>query len=63
MRLCRDSGSKPVIRQLAEQLNVHRETLRNWIRQDSRRVGIPRLVFLLSDQVPPDAATGLVAVT
>ena len=30
----RRSDPKPVIRRLAEQLNVHHETLRNWIRQD-----------------------------
>ncbi len=45
VRLYRESDPKPVIRRLAEQLNVHREALRNWIRQDRgsgaavRRVG------------------------
>jgi transposase len=34
VRLYRESGPKPVIRRLAEQLNVHHEALRNWIRQD-----------------------------
>ena len=34
VRLYRDSDPKPVIRRLAEQLNVHPEALRNWIRQD-----------------------------
>ena len=34
VRLYRESDPKPVIRQLAEQLNVHPEALRNWIRQD-----------------------------
>ena len=38
VRLYRESVSgvdpKPVIRRLAEQLNVHHEALRNWIRQD-----------------------------
>ena len=34
VRLYRESDPKPVIRQLAEQLNVHPESLRNWIRQD-----------------------------
>lgn len=34
VRLYRESGPKPVIRRLAEQLNVHPEALRNWIRQD-----------------------------
>jgi transposase-like protein len=29
----RESEPKPVIRRLAEQLNVHHEALRNWIRQ------------------------------
>ena len=33
VRLYRESDSKPVIRLLAEQLNVHPEALRNWIRQ------------------------------
>ncbi|KOX34363.1 hypothetical protein ADK67_03750 [Saccharothrix sp. NRRL B-16348] len=30
----RESDPKPVIRRLAEQLGVHHEALRNWIRQD-----------------------------
>lgn len=34
VRLWRDSEPKPVIRRLAEQLGVHPEALRNWIRQD-----------------------------
>ena len=34
VRLYRESNPKPVIRRLAEQLNVHPEALRNWIRQD-----------------------------
>ena len=34
MRLYRESDPKPVIRRLAEQLGVHHEALRNWIRQD-----------------------------
>jgi transposase-like protein len=34
VRLYRKSDPKPVIRKLAEQLGVHHEALRNWIRQD-----------------------------
>jgi transposase len=34
VRLYRESKPKPVIAQLARQLNVHPEALRNWIRQD-----------------------------
>ena len=34
VRLYRESDPKPVVRRLAEQLNVHHEALRNWIRQD-----------------------------
>ena len=34
VRLYRESDPRPVIRRLAEQLNVHPEALRNWIRQD-----------------------------
>jgi transposase len=34
VRLYRESNPKPVIAQLARQLNVHPEALRNWIRQD-----------------------------
>ena len=34
VRLYRESEPKPVIRRLAEQLDVHHEALRNWIRQD-----------------------------
>ncbi|HEY4459302.1 MAG TPA: transposase [Pseudonocardiaceae bacterium] len=32
VRLYRESDPKPVIRKLAEQLGVHHEALRNWIR-------------------------------
>jgi transposase len=34
VRLYRESDPKPVIAQLAPQLNAHPEDLRNWIRQD-----------------------------
>ena len=34
VRLYRESEPKPTIRKLAEQLGVHPEALRNWIRQD-----------------------------
>jgi transposase len=34
VRLYRESNPKPVIKRLAEQLGVHPEALRNWIRQD-----------------------------
>ena len=34
VRLWREADPKPVIRRLAEQLGVHPEALRNWIRQD-----------------------------
>jgi transposase len=34
VRLFRESDPKPLIRKLAEQLGVHPETLRTWIRQD-----------------------------
>jgi transposase len=34
IRLWREAEPKPVIRRLAEQLGVHPEALRNWIRQD-----------------------------
>ncbi|MDA3642355.1 transposase, partial [Mycobacterium xenopi] len=34
VRPYRESDPKPVIAQLARQLNVHPEALRNWIRQD-----------------------------
>lgn len=34
VRLYRESDPKPVIRKLGEQLGVHPEALRNWIRQD-----------------------------
>ena len=34
LRLYRESEPKPVIRRLAEQLGIHHEALRNWIRQD-----------------------------
>jgi transposase len=34
VRLYRDSDPKPTIRTLAEQLGIHPETLRTWVRQD-----------------------------
>jgi transposase len=34
VRLYREAEPKPVIRRLAEQLGVHPEALRNWIKQD-----------------------------
>ncbi len=39
VRLYRDSHPKPVIKRLAEQLNVHPEALRNWIRQAEADAG------------------------
>jgi transposase len=39
VRLYRESDPKPVIRQLAAQLGVHHEALRNWIRQDQADAG------------------------
>ena len=39
MRLYRESDPKPTIRRLAEQLNVHHEALRNWIRQAEADAG------------------------
>ena len=39
VRLYRESDPKPVIRRLAEQLNVHPEALRNWIRQAEADAG------------------------
>ena len=40
-RLYRESDPKPVIAQLARQLNVHPEALPNWIRQDDADRGEP----------------------
>jgi transposase len=39
VRLYRGSNPKPVIAQLARQLGVHPEALRNWIRQDEADCG------------------------
>lgn len=39
IKLYRESDPKPVIRRLAEQLGVHPEALRNWIRQDEADTG------------------------
>ena len=39
VRLYRESDRKPVIRQLARQLGVHHEALRNWIRQAEADAG------------------------
>ena len=39
VRLYRESDPKPVIRRLAQQLGVHHEALRNWIRQAEADAG------------------------
>ena len=39
VRLYRESDPKPAVRRLADQLNVHPEALRNWIRQDEADQG------------------------
>jgi transposase len=39
VRLYREADPKPVIRRLADQLGVHHEALRNWIRQDQADQG------------------------
>ncbi|WIM99934.1 transposase [Actinoplanes oblitus] len=39
VRLYRESDPKPVIKRLAEQLGVHPEALRNWIKQDQADQG------------------------
>jgi transposase len=39
VRLYRETHPRPVIRRLAEQLGVHHEVLRNWIRQDEANRG------------------------
>jgi transposase-like protein len=39
VRMYRDAEPKPVIRRLAENLGVHPEALRNWIRQDQADAG------------------------
>ncbi|MFB9318248.1 transposase [Cryptosporangium minutisporangium] len=41
VRLYREADPKPVIRRLAEQLGVHPEALRNWIRRDQADHGLP----------------------
>lgn len=40
VRLYRESDPKPVIKHLAQQLGIHPEALRNWIRQDEADVGL-----------------------
>ncbi|MGW4735098.1 transposase [Streptomyces shenzhenensis] len=39
VRMCRTTGPKPVIRRMAEELAVHHEALRNWIRQAEADAG------------------------
>ena len=40
VRLYRESDPKPVIKHLAQQLGIHPEALRNWIRQDQADAGL-----------------------
>ena len=39
IKLYRESDPKPVIKHLAQQLGIHPEALRNWIRQDEADAG------------------------
>jgi len=39
VRLYRESSPRPSFRRLGEQLNVHPEALRNWVRQDEADTG------------------------
>lgn len=39
MRLYRESSPRPSFKRLAEQLNVHPEALRNWVRQAEADAG------------------------
>lgn len=39
VRLYRESDPKPTFRHLGEQLNVHPEALRNWVRQEQADTG------------------------
>lgn len=39
VRMYREAEPKPVVRQMARQLGVHPEALRNWIRQDEADAG------------------------
>ena len=58
VRLYRESDPKPVIRRLAEQLGVHPEALRNWIRQDEADRGLrrDRLTTAELEEIPAAAA-------
>lgn len=50
VRLYQDSDPKPSIRKLAQQLGVHHEALRNWIRQaDAGRRPEPEAVDLAEE--------------
>ncbi|MGO4618031.1 transposase [Nocardia sp. 2YAB30] len=50
VRLYRESDPKPTVRKLAQQLGVHHEALRNWIRQAEADAGER------SDRPPTDVA-------
>ncbi|MBT8228296.1 MAG: transposase [Dactylosporangium sp.] len=56
VRLYRDADPKPVIKRLAEQLNVRPEALRSWIRQDAadrgERDDLPTTAMLEENRQP-----------
>ncbi|MFC9621794.1 transposase [Streptomyces sp. NPDC056930] len=51
VRMYRTAETKPVIRRMAEELGVHHEALRNWIRQAEADAG-ERDHVLTTDHVP-----------
>ncbi|WP_372433747.1 transposase [Micromonospora coerulea] len=59
VRLYRGSDPKPVIRRLAEQLGVHHEALRNWIRQAEADAGERPVVRAVEGEVAHGSQLGL----
>ncbi|MBC9731442.1 transposase [Streptomyces sp. TRM68367] len=57
VRMYRTAEPKPVIRRMAEELGVHHEALRGWIRQAEAHDRLPGAAAAMVDEPHPPART------